>query len=303
MRLRISLRGLLVGLLLIAVSSPAVKAQDSISPAKHAAIKKLIEVSGMQRYMAAIFEEMVSRNQAGWPEGVIAGFKAKGLFKPLSAADAAKMEKLIYEFSDNVFGEIKRRVATEIITTENLEGLVAQTYDKYFTEDEINTLAAFCQTQAGKKFLDEYAKVLSKAIIATLQAKGAFTTLPSADAELAKAERLKKEIENNPAALIRQVSAGMEIISPDHFTEAEIRELSAFSKTPVGRKLATISPAFLTEIMAHNSRVFAPLVGKLSGEVFGEQMEVFERRTKEILKNYDSQGRRRSPAHGLMPRL
>jgi hypothetical protein len=298
MTLRNSLRGLLLGLLLIAASSPVVNAQDAISPAKHAAIRKLIEASGMQRYMAAIFEEMVSRNQEGWPAGVIEGFKAKGLFKPLSAEDAAKMEKLVYEFSDNVFGEIKRRVAREIITTENLQSLVSQTYDKYFTEDEINSLAEFCRTQAGKKFLDEYAKVLSKAIIANLQAKGVFTTLPSADADLAKAERLKKEMENNPAGLIRQLSAGMEIISPDHFTEAEIRELVAFSKTPVGRKLATISPGFLAEIMANNSRVFAPLVGKLSGEVFGEQMEMFKRRSNEILKNYDSKGRRRSPAHG-----
>lgn len=293
MTLRIALRRLLVGLVLSAASVHAGRAQDAISPAKHAAIKKLIEVSGMQRYMTAAFDQMLSRNQEGWPGPVIADFKAKGLFKPLSAEDTAKMEKLVYEFSERLFGETKRRVALEIITTDNLESLTAQTYDKYFTEDEINTLIAFCQTQAGKKFLDEYAKGLTKAVVAHLQAKGAFTTLSSPEADAAKVERLEKEMQANPSATVQQVLAAKEIILPDHFTEAEIRELREFSKTPLGRKLGEVSQGFITEVMANNSRLLVPQVGKLAGEVFAEQMEVFKIQTREIFKNYDASGRRR----------
>jgi len=297
---RIALRRLLFDLVLIlvliAASVPAGRAQDTISPAKHAAIRKLIEVSGMRRYMVAAFDQMLTRNQEGWPGPVIADFKAKGLFKPLTAEDAAKMEKVIYEFSEHVFGETKRRVALEIITTDNLESLTAQTYDKYFTEDELNALAAFCQTEAGKKFLDEYARVLTKAMMAHLEAKGAFTTLASPEADLARAERLEKEITTNPSATAQQILAGRDLISPEHFTEDEIRELREFSKTPLGRKLAEVSQTFTTEVMAQNSRSLALRVEKLAGEVFAAQMEDFQQRTREIFKNYDASGRRREPA-------
>jgi hypothetical protein len=283
----VKIRRLLIGCVLFAASASLAVAQESIAPQKRAAIKKLFEVTGVQRNMAATFEELVTLYQANWPGATIADFKAKGMFKPLTPEDAARMERVIHEFSDGVFNEIKKRVVQQIINSEALENLSASVFDKYFTGDEVNELIAFGQSPTGKKFLNLYQTALRASVVSTLQAKGAFNVLPSPKAEEAKATALHQEIRQNPAEVFERVLSSA-MIPGDSFTEAEIRELNSFYNTPLGKKVSEKSSLLATEITQGSAQLYGPRVGELTKEVFSEQMEIFQARTHEIFKKYGS---------------
>src|ERR1700755_893699 len=100
-----------------AQSTPSAKVNDSI--------RRLNEVAGVRAKSAELFEEFVTRYQANWPDAVIADYRAKGMFRQLTPEQTAGMEKLIHEFSDRVFGEMKRRVVQQLLTEENIEQLTA----------------------------------------------------------------------------------------------------------------------------------------------------------------------------------
>lgn len=292
--LRIIFRHLLVSCILTIACISIASAQGVVSPQKRAAIGELIEVSGMQRSIVAAFEESVTRYQRNWASAVIADLKAKGMFKPLIPQDAARMEKLITELGDNIFNEVKRRVGQEVATTENLVALSEQTYDKYYTVEELNELIAFYKTPTGRKFSDENLKALRAAMLSHAEAKGVFNVSSSPEAEQAKADRLVEELEHRPQEQAQQILAAVKL-PLDHFTEDERRELAVFFQTPVGKKLNTVALSFTAEIYVSNTKLLAPRVGQLTDEITGAQMKIFQERAYEILKNYDRQGRRKHP--------
>src|SRR3712207_4600547 len=77
-----------------AAAQSAAPAADKVGRDKAAEARKLFRAVGVARDSAGLFEELVGRYQKNWPDAVIAGFKAKGLFKPLTPAQAEQMEKL-----------------------------------------------------------------------------------------------------------------------------------------------------------------------------------------------------------------
>lgn len=268
---------------LTAVNASTTVAQNNISPQKHATIKKLFEVTNVQSNCAAFFEESVTQYQRTWASAVITDFRTKGLFKGLSPKKTLEMEGVVKEFGDKIFNEIKRRVVQQFITVDGLESLSAPAFDKYLTDDEINALITFCQTPAGKKLVDVYAKTLRNAITSTLAAKGFYKVLPSPEAEQAKVDKFSKEIENNPASIAQQIFAAAKL-SPDEFTHNEIVEIVDFSKTPVGKKLTDVSPKLIAEVLTNNTKLYAPQIGQLTQKVINEQMVWFQNRTNEVIK-------------------
>ncbi|MBV9211996.1 MAG: DUF2059 domain-containing protein [Acidobacteria bacterium] len=279
--LRDSLKKMLVGCALLLACVSAASAQE-ISQQKRAAIRKLLEVSETRESVATLFQAAVTEYQKSWPVSVITDFKAKGLFKSLTRQQAATMEKLIYEFSDEVFGEIKRRVTQELITPESMEELYAPAFDRHFSEAELEEISAFSQTPTGRKLISIYRNSLQEVLLSTLRAKGMFNVLSSPDAEIAKAERIGAELQLHPVETFRKIFSLANATSVGTFTEDEIREATAFAQSPLGRKVAELLPALATEAMIKNQQTYAPQVGKLTGEVIAEQMKVFERRTNEV---------------------
>jgi hypothetical protein len=273
----------------------AASAQGVVNTQKRAVIGELIEVSGMQRSIVAAFRESVTRYQQNWASAVIVDFKAKGLFKSLTPQDAASMEKLIRELGDNIFNEVKRRVELEVATTEKLVALSEQTYDKYYTLEELNELVAFYKTPTGRKFSEESLKALRAALLSHQEAKGIFNVLPSAEAEEAKVDRLLEDLEHKPQEHAQQIVAAVKLPPLDHFTEDERRELTVFFQTPVGKKLNAIASSFMAEVLANNVKLLGPSIEKLTGEIIDAQMKIFQERAYQILKNYDRQGRRKHP--------
>jgi predicted nucleic acid-binding protein len=77
--------------LFTACALPAV-AQSGASPDKKAEVKRLLKVTGVREDSAEIFKELVSRYQKRWPDAVLADYRKKGLFKPLTPDETEQME-------------------------------------------------------------------------------------------------------------------------------------------------------------------------------------------------------------------
>lgn len=86
---------------------------------------------------------------------------------------------------------------------------------------------------------------------------------------LAKAEQMLPAMSQtigkvfNDPTLIDQMIDEMVPLYASNYTVAEIRELSAFYQSPVGRKMMALSPKLAAEGMAAGQRVMMPRIGKL----------------------------------------
>jgi hypothetical protein len=276
---------LLVLLALLSCFGARAAAQEAAAPDKAAELRRLFKDLGVHRHSAEIFEELVGRYQKNWPDAVIKDYRQKGLFKSLTPDQTAQMEQLIREFGDRLFGEVKSRVTREVVTQENLEALAAPVFAKYLEAGEVTRIADFAETPLGRKFFDlSYAK-MREAMLSSMEARGVFNVASSPEEENARADRLLKD--SNGGAVMkdaqRSVAAQAQAVASE-FTPEELRQLVAFTQSPLGAKVAKLYGPMTAEIMQRNAATYVPRVGKLTEEVFAEQMEFFERRTNEIMK-------------------
>lgn len=92
-------------------------------------------------------------------------------------------------------------------------------------------------------------------------------------AALAKAEQaLPGAIETinrvfNDPALLDEMMAGMVPLYANNYTTAEIKELTRFYATPVGRKMLAVTPRLSAESMALGQRIVAPRLNKLMADI------------------------------------
>lgn len=246
---------------------------------------RLFKAVGVARHSAGIFEELVGRYEKNWPDAVITGFKEKGLFKPLTPAQAEQMEKLVHEFSDRTFGSIKSRVAAELFEERPLEEFVTPVFGKYLEADEMSRLSDFAESPLGKKFFDFCHAKMHDSIVAAMESKGVFNVSPSAEEDNKRADRLLNEAKSGGFILdLRESVASLTAALPDNFTPEELRQLAAFGQTPLGRKLAGSYEPLTRELFQRSAAVNAPRVGRITDEIFAEQMEFFAGRVDEIMK-------------------
>jgi hypothetical protein len=274
----------LLACLLFVVTVSPVSAQQGSASTPGGAVKRLLEASETRKHAVATFEEFATRYEEHWPEGVIAGYKAKGLFKSLSPEQTAQMENLIREFSKNLFKGIKNRVGQEILTVDNLQAISGEPFGANLTEREIDELTAFCETSAGKKFVKLYWEVATKLLISDLEAKGMFAPLPSPKEEEAKIDRIFRELAHSPP-IKDEVQAALKVALVKDLTAGELKELAAFSETPLSGKLAAASPKLAAEIIANSGRLFAPRARAITAAVFAEQMELFAAGVRDIFNH------------------
>ena len=92
-------------------------------------------------------------------------------------------------------------------------------------------------------------------------------------AALAKVEQMLPRMSQslakifNDPALIDEMMNEMVPLYTNNYTVAEIKQLTAFYQTPVGRKMMALMPKLGTESMAIGQRIMMPRVGKLMGEM------------------------------------
>lgn len=268
-------------LLVCLLAAPcAVAAQDDAAR-KRAAFKKLVAVTRMAAYSSRLFDELVTRYQEKWADSVITDFRARGLLKPYSPRDAARVEQLIREMGDHTFDEIKLRAAREIYTDELMEAIAGPPTEKLLTADELESLAAFLDTPAGRKLTGTASKLLADSVAASLEERGFFNLLPSPEEESARIDRLAAEMRARPPVGPEQLEAAWMALPPDHFSEEERLQVLAFASTPAAAKLAGGFTELLRELAA-NVAPHAPRMGQLTAEVFNKHTQEFARRAGEL---------------------
>lgn len=268
-------------LLACLLAAPRAGAAQDDAARRRAAVKRLVEVTRMAAGSAHVFDELVTRYQKNWADSVIKDFRARGMFKPYSAADAARIEQLIREMGDNTFAEIRRRAAREIYTDELMEAVTGPLLEKLLTAEELETLLAFFETPAGNKLVATSHKLLADAVVASFEERGFFQLLPSAEEETARIDRLAAEMRARPPVQPERIMAAWRALPPDHFSAEEKVKLFAFASTPAAAKLGEGFPEFIRGVMA-NLAPHAPRMGQLAAEVFNRHTEEFARRLGEL---------------------
>ena len=71
-------------------------------------------------------------------------------------------------------------------------------------------------------------------------------------------------------ALVDEMLAEMVPLYANNFTAAEIRELTAFYATPLGRKMMTMMPKLSAESMALSQKIVLPRIGNLMQQALQE---------------------------------
>jgi hypothetical protein len=274
--------GSLFLLLLVCLpAAPRAGAAQDDAGRRRAAVKRLVGVTRMAAASAHLFDELVTRYQRDWADSVITDFRARGLFGPYSAADAARIEQLIREMGENTFAEIRRRAAQEFYTDEFMESVAGPPLEQLLTAEELESLLAFFETPAGGKLIATGHKLLADAVVASFEERGFFRLLPSAEQESARIDRLTAEMRATPPVTLERIRAGWMSLPPDHFSAEEKARLYAFAATPAAAKLGEGFPEFIRGVMA-NVAPHAPRMGQLTSEVFERHTGEFARRLGEL---------------------
>lgn len=266
--LRATFKGLLLGVALVAAAPTHARAQGGgPAPEKRAAIRQLLEVTTPARHMNFIFERLMTRYQGPWSEALKAEPRISKALNSFTPEQRPTVERLIKEFSDNLFSEIKRRFGSEIVTPENLEPFFLSALDKHFTLDEINALVALFQSPTGRKFLAAYPHAAADAAITSFERRGLFDSPASFEAQAARLNRFDAEVRADPSALFQSATK--------YFDEQDARALYAFQQQPLARKLAEVSPKLSAEIAPAFFVRYGPRFRQLAEEVYRTQLHVF----------------------------
>lgn len=89
--------------------------------------------------------------------------------------------------------------------------------------------------------------------------------LDQVEKQLPVATTALREMVTDPS-LISEMIVEMVPLYTRNFTVAEIRELTAFYRTPLGQKMMTTMPVVMAESMAISNRIMTPRINKMMGQ-------------------------------------
>lgn len=137
-----------------------------------------------------------------------------------------------------------------------------------------------------RKNMAAVAAEMQKAMPAILrqQAIGLIQADPQLNAEqkkaaLARFEKTLPEVSKgvhkifSDPALIDEMIAEMVPLYAKNYTVAELRQLTAFYQTPVGRKMMALTPKLASEAMTSSQRVVMPRLGKLLNDMMQDAQQ------------------------------
>ncbi|MGG7602943.1 DUF2059 domain-containing protein [Massilia sp. BKSP1R2A-1] len=144
------------------------------------------------------------------------------------------------------------------------------------------TRAMFDAMEMRKNMNAMYAEMQkSMPMLLRQQAVAMIEADPKLDAEqkkqaIAKAEQMLPGVAQamskifNDQTLIDEMINEMVPLYANNYTVEEIKQLTAFYKSPVGRKMMTLTPKLAAEGMAIGQRIMNPRLGKLMQDVMQE---------------------------------
>jgi uncharacterized protein len=117
--------------------------------------------------------------------------------------------------------------------------------------------------------------IMRQQMVGVIQADARLTAeqkkeaIAKADKSLPRVVQSVSKIFSDPA-LIDEMIVEMVPLYANNYTTEEIRQLTAFYQSPVGRKMMSLAPKLTAEGMAIGQRVVTPRLGKLMQEVMQE---------------------------------
>jgi len=97
------------------------------------------------------------------------------------------------------------------------------------------------------------------------------------------AKRIKQRTDKffaeiNIAQMIEEISFPL---YDKHFTESELREMTAFYRTPAGQKVISVAPKLTMDAMMAFTEKFTPKIGEFMKKVVEEEMSELKKKLKE----------------------
>ena len=228
----------------------AATAQDTITPEKKALIKELLGLINAYNNSETIANQIMDQLQ-----GLVASQFTNEMREWIQAqeyppAEQKRLEAIVDETIQRVLTRIRAEVPKRINYSELVEKLGVEIYNKHFTEAELEELIAFNKTPTAQKFV----KILPQ--ITAEMMPGVAKAIPQEPAQLAGelVEKLALETYNK------------------HFTEAEVKELIAFNKTPTAQKCVKIRPQIIAEMMSGVEKLIAPEIIPMISEIFDNEL-------------------------------
>lgn len=155
------LPGYILLTLIIAVSSLAASAQNTISPEKKKLIGELIVVMKIDTQMSQMTNLLM-----GMSDTMFAASVKQQLDKrtDLTQNEKDKLEAAIIERSTAFSAKFRERLPATINFTEFIDQTVYPLYDKAFTEKELADLVAFYKSDTGQKVLTTMPQLMADSI-------------------------------------------------------------------------------------------------------------------------------------------
>jgi hypothetical protein len=225
-------------------------AQNPITPEKKALIKELLGLMNAVNNSEAIANQFMGQLQtalAGLISNEMRGWVHAQKFAP---AEQKRIEAMVDESVQRILTRIRAELPKRVNYSELAEKIGIETYNNHFTESEVKELIAFNKTPTAQKFVK---------------------ILPQITAEIMP--EVAKSIPPEPTQLVGELVEKITLETYNkHFTEAEVKELVAFNKTPTAQKFVRIRPQMIAEMMSLVEKSIAPELVPLINEIIDDEL-------------------------------
>jgi uncharacterized protein len=217
----------------------------SITPERKALIKELLGLMKASENSEAIANQFMDQLQPAVASEMSDHMRGLIRAQKFTPSEQKRAEALVDETIQRILTRIRAEVPKRVNFAELVEKIAVEVYDKHFTEAEVKDLIAFYKTSAAQKF----ARILPQ-IVAEI--------MPG----------VQKPLDIEPAQLMAELieKAALKAYS-QQFTEAEVKDLIAFYKTPTAQKFARIQPQIIADMASGTGNVIVPAVTPLISEI------------------------------------
>src|SRR5262245_11650798 len=243
------LAGLITLAFCCAIALPAYAQSDS-TPEKKALIKELLGLTNAAYNSEAIANQIMDKLQATVTSQFSNEMREWIQAQKVAPAEQKRLQAIVDETIQRILTRVRAEVPKRINYGELIEKIGVEIYNKHFTEAEVKELIAFNKTPTAQKYL----KILPQ-ITAEIM-PGVAKSIPPEPTQFAGelVEKVAHEAYNK------------------RFTEAEVKELIAFSKTSTAQKFAKILPQIIAEMTSMTEKLIAPELIPLIDKIVDDEL-------------------------------
>jgi hypothetical protein len=222
-----------------------------ITPEKKALIKDLLGLMRASDNSVALANQFMDQLQPAVASELSNNMRGWIRAQKWPPAEQKRLEALADETIQRILTRVRAEVPKRVNFAELVEKVAVEAYNKHFTEAEVRELVAFCNTSAAQKFTRILPQLIAEA-------------MPG----------VEKPLDIEPAQLITALTekAALKAYS-NYFTEAEVKELTAFYKTSTAQKFARTQPQLIADLASGTRNAMVPVVTPLISEIVDTEIK------------------------------